>query len=422
MQKGETTAAESPLQNKLCNTQDPGVASTHLEHLMNNQINQPSRFRRLTSSARSLVKGHKVGASLAVGSLFLLSAAAIVNSTVDAAPKPTVNIDQCQNSSSVCDTASAGKWTNGNLGQNNSNYPEGTSVPFRAVMKNLVVDATYSLTLEWDTTVNGGKHGYDYLTTYNRTVAAADPCAGVTCSGPTNTLAIPTDPNVSGAGVTQIAGQVFTLNGGLFPANAASIANTGNLCATDPCNIATNPSAYTLSDPYTQNSATRIKLYFTAKATSAVLAWGGHVATQADWGAGMSAVDISGSPYHMMLLSFLCSNNSNCGTGRQDLSMSSSAVAPVVTTTTIPETTTTVPETTTTEPETTTTVGETTTTLGETTTTLAGTTTTITSDTSPAEFPTTGSNSDQLWWMATALIMLGGIAVLSLSFRNRKWH
>lgn len=382
-----------------------------------------------------MVRNHRFGSSLAVGSLLLLTVAAVVNSTVDAQTKPSANIDQCENLSTVCDSANAGNWTNGNLGQHNSTYPEGTSVPFRAVMHNLVVDSTYMVTLEWDTTVNSGDHAFDYLTSFNRTVVAADPCAGETCSSPTNTRAIPIDPNVTGAGVTQLSGQVFTLRGGEFPANGASIVNTGNLCATSPCNIATNPSAYTLSDPYTQNSSTRIKLYFTAKASTVVLAWGGHVASQADWGAGNSAIDIPGSPYHMMLLAFLCSDDPNCGTGRQDLSMSSAAVLPATTTTepatttTLEETTTTVEETTTTVEETTTTVEETTTTAGETTTTATSDTTpeefpttTITSDTSPEEFPSTGSNSRQLWTAAATLVLVGGIVVSSMTLRKKKWR
>src|SRR5262249_43353290 len=36
-------------------------------------------------------------------------------------------------------------------------------------------------------------------------------------------------------------------------------------------------------------------------AQTVVIAWGGHIASQADWGAGNSASFISGSPYHMSL-------------------------------------------------------------------------------------------------------------------------
>lgn len=403
---------------------DPAVAtSTSLEKHMNANTLSTSTLRRMLASTKSILRVHKVGSSLAIGSLMLLSVAAVVNSTVSAQTKPSADIDQCENVPATCDSSNSSNWTNGNLGQHNSSYPETSSVPFRAVMNNLVANSTYSILIEWDTTVNSGDHAFDYLTTFNRTEATADPCAGVTCSSPTNTLTIPVDPNVTAAGVTQLGGQVFTIRGGEFPANGASIANTGNLCATSSCSIATNPSAYTLSDPYTQNSSTRIRLYFTAKATTVVLAWGGHVAAQADWGAGNSAIDIPGSPYHMMLLSFLCSDDSNCGTGRQDLSMSSLAVAPV-TTTTDPSTTTTVEETTTTVEETTTTVQETTTTAGGDTTTTepANSTTTITSDTAPQIFPSTGSNSNRLWMLASTLILLGSFVVASVTLRNKKWR
>jgi hypothetical protein len=67
-------------------------------------------------------------------------------------------------------------------------------------------------------------------------------------------------------------------------------------------------------------------LWFTADAKSAVIAWGGHIATRADWGNDHSAVSISGSPYHMRLLDLSCSDADNCGVGNQDRSLSSRAV------------------------------------------------------------------------------------------------
>ena len=63
---------------------------------------------------------------------------------------------------------------------------------------------------------------------------------------------------------------------------------------------------------------------FTAANSTVVLAWGGHIASQIDWGAGNSAGSISGSPYHMRLLDL-----DNDGLGNMDRSLAAAAVAPV---------------------------------------------------------------------------------------------
>ena len=335
---------------------------------------------------------HQAGRRLAA--LFLLLVAAFaVNDQLLVSAKSAVSLDQCANLGSTCDTANPSQWQNGNLGSSNSHYSEGESVPYRAKFTDLSPGEMYSATIQWDTTKQG-KHAIDYLTGVARTETTADPCSGVTCVAPVSTLAVPLDSEVSGRGVTQVPGQAFRIDGGTFPAPGASIANTGNLCGASTCTVTANPSAYSLTGAYTGDSSTSTTVYFYAVGTTVVLSWGGHVASQADWGAGSSASSIAGSPYHMRVLDFACSSVANCSAGNEDRSMSSSAVLPPVTTTTLPPTTTTtipdsttttvvetttttVVETTTTLPPTTTTVVETTTTLPPTTTTLPPTTTTL---------------------------------------------
>ena len=71
------------------------------------------------------------------------------------------------------------------------------------------------MTIGYDTT-KGGRHAFDYLTSYNRTETLADPCAGLTCTGGSDPYAIPSDTQlVTGAphNVTQAAGDM-TLFGG----------------------------------------------------------------------------------------------------------------------------------------------------------------------------------------------------------------
>lgn len=332
--------------------------------------------------------------------MFLLTlTTAVLANRMTAEAKSSVTLDQCANLGQVCDTAHASQWQNGNLNQSNSEYPEGSTVPYRAHFTQLTTGQTYAATIEWDTTQQA-HHAIDYLTSAIRTVGTADPCAGISCTAPSNSLTIPVDPSVTAAGVTQIPAQAFHADGATFLTAGASVPNTGNLCASTPCVVPANPSAYSHTGDYTGNSSTSTTVYFVASGTDVVLSWGGHVATQADWGAGTSASSITGSPYHMRVLFFLCSDTANCSAGNEDRSMSNTAVAPV-TTTTVPATTTTSTTSTTLAPSTTTTsttsttsttttlAPTTTTTLPATTTTVPGTTTTVASTTTVAASTTT---------------------------------
>jgi hypothetical protein len=248
------------------------------------------------------------------------------DSPLQASVRPSVSLEQCSNLTTTCDTTHSANWQTGNLGSSNSDYVEGDSVPYRSIASNLTVGQTYKLELEWDTS-QSGKHAIDYPTSYNRTEGAANPCAGVSCSGGTNTLAIPVDPHVSGAGVIQVSGQSFTAFGATFPASGATVSNSGgNLCGSSTCSIPANPTAYSLNGTFTGTSETGFSIYFTATHSTAVIAWGGHIARRLDWGAGNSAGNISGSPYHMRVIDFQCSNVKNCSSGNMDRSLSAGAV------------------------------------------------------------------------------------------------
>lgn len=197
------------------------------------------------------------------------------------APNPT--LQQCANGTnpSAPITCAGGQWQNGNLNGSNSHYIEGESVSYRITFTGLAANSTGNTVLiEWDTT-EGGKHALDYLTSYDRTEAGSNPCSGVTgcVLGSPSTFAIPLDPNVSGGGVTQIAGQNFTIWGGTI----------------------TGVSSYTLTGTYGGTSSTGITLTFDVGADpdSVVIAFGGHISTRTDWGTGNSAIALSGSPYHM---------------------------------------------------------------------------------------------------------------------------
>jgi hypothetical protein len=220
------------------------------------------------------------------------------------AGNPSADLDQCANDplpSPVTDgcNVAASEWVNGNLGASKSAYREGDSIPYRMKFDNLSL-TSHTVIIKWDTT-KSSTHAIDYLTTFNRTVGNANPCLGVSgCNSAVfNTFAVPADPQVTGGGVTPIAGN-FRLYGGTI----------------------TGVSAYTYPDGagFTGDKSASIAITFTASVVNPVLAWGGHIATRQDWGATNSAVSISGSPYHMSLVDL------DGRGGSQDRSLSAEAV------------------------------------------------------------------------------------------------
>jgi uncharacterized repeat protein (TIGR01451 family) len=218
------------------------------------------------------------------------------------AANPSANLDQCANdqapspNTTGCATA-ANEWVNGNVNESKSVYLEGDSVPYRLLLDNLSI-GTHNVVIEWDTT-KADKHALDYITTYNRTVADANPCLGVTGCGTPTTFPIPVDPQVSGAGVTPVAGN-FTLFGGTISGVSAY--------------------SYPTGAGFTGDKSARITITFNAAQANPVLAWGGHIATRTDWGNDNSAVAISGSPYHTRLIDL------DGAGGNQDRSLAAAAV------------------------------------------------------------------------------------------------
>jgi uncharacterized repeat protein (TIGR01451 family) len=231
---------------------------------------------------------------------FLGTTILVVPAGVALAANPSADLDQCANGpapSSPTNGCNPDQWVNGNLGASKSIYREGDSIPYRMRFDNLSL-GSHDVIIEWDTT-KAGKHAIDYLTTWNRTVADADPCVGVSGCGASTTFPIPADPQVTGAGVTPIAGN-FTLFGGTVTA----------------------VSAYSYPDGsgFSGDKSARITITFTADVANPVLAWGGHIAIRSDWGNNGSAVAIPGSPYHMRLIDL------DGAGGNQDRSLSEDAV------------------------------------------------------------------------------------------------
>lgn len=262
---------------------------------MNHIIKQKSIRQRLWKTLNVFVGVSTVLNISMVGVLIRPLAAQAAN--------PSADIDQCANDPAPslhtdgCNTA-ATQWDNGNLGASKSVYFENDTIPYRLKFSNLSL-VSHTVTIEWDTT-KGGKHAIDYVKTWNATVADANPCLGVAgCTAPGNTFAIPADPQVTGAGVTPVAGN-FTLFGGTI--------------------TAVSPYSYSKGAGFTGDKSASVDITFTANVANPVLAWGGHIADRHDWGASNSAISIPGSPYHSRLLDLDGSG------GNQDRSLSADEV------------------------------------------------------------------------------------------------
>lgn len=267
---------------------------------------------------RVLESAHAPKFYLALGVVLALLALASVSTGVAYANPP--GFDQCANGSTGTNSCSDG-WINGNLGSSKAKYFEGDTVPQRIVFTGLSANTLYTITFGWDI-INGGKHSYDYLTTYNNTVTNADACDGTGISPCTASVtpAIPTDGYLTACSTPQVApkqqyfgslnaGQVFTYFGDVAGTSAPSAYS-----------ITTCPNA-------TGTVQNTITLTFTTGGTggTVVLAYGTHVGSSSDWGSGNSAANISGSSYHNSLIA--CSNNIG-GCGQRDNQMSTNAVTP----------------------------------------------------------------------------------------------
>ena len=243
------------------------------------------------------------------------------------AANPSASLEQVRNGSASSPT-NPPLWVKGNAGSSNAHYVEGYSVAYRTVMEDLPTGTPITLTLGYDIK-HSGKQALDYLTHYQRlephdlfghateTVDPTDDVSGV--SGvPDSTFPI-LAPSSSSSPVLGQPGDSFND----LPANerVMSLWN-GTITAI---------SYNTQGDLSASNSAeTHIDVTFTASSSTAVLSWGGHMASSNDWGSGNAAGGISGSPYHMRLIDWDLGN-----LGNQDRSLSAGAVTPAPATITV---------------------------------------------------------------------------------------
>ncbi|QQS34416.1 MAG: carboxypeptidase regulatory-like domain-containing protein [Acidobacteriota bacterium] len=215
---------------------------------------------------------------------------------------------QCRNGPNGAPEPCTGtNWVNGNLNGSQAHYLEGESVPYRLAMTGLTVGPTHTVTIEYDTT-EGGKHAIDYLTSFDRTETDASPCDGTLNCDPLvhDHFEIPIDVNVTIGhdGIPGTADDIAQVPGAftIFNGTVLSVSN------------------YTMLGTFAGKSQVKVSITFTNTDPNVVLAWGGHIATRADWGVGNSAVAISGAPFHMRLIDLDGSG------GNQDRGLQANAV------------------------------------------------------------------------------------------------
>ena len=237
------------------------------------------------------------------------------------AAKAAVSLEQCRNGAASgpnnCEALGGSSgWVNGNVGGSQGHLLEGYSIPYRAIMTDIPTGSSITLVLGYDIK-HGGVNALDYLTHYQRLLPhgvfghaaeTVDPWDGVNgLSGTITTFAIPTPDTAN----SPVPGQPAT-SFGLLPATERVMTLNGGTIA----NV-----AYTSQGDLTASqSETRIAITFTADSSTAVLAWGGHIARGDEWN-GASASAISGSPYHMRAKGWNLGN-----VGNQDRSLSADAV------------------------------------------------------------------------------------------------
>lgn len=210
----------------------------------------------------------------------------------------SANLDQCADLvKGVHVPCSGSQWQNGNLNTNNSDYTEGQSNPYLALLTGMTPGQTVSVTIQYAFTTQND-HAHDYLTSWDRN-ETGDLCSVQACPPGTftTTLPIPLDPILPSCGfnppVVQVPGVFTGVNITLISASY----------------VGTHACEGTSID-------VTVAVTFTVGSPDGMLAWGGHIARQTDWGIGKTASSLTGSPYHMRLLEWTYGN-----IGNQDRSM-----------------------------------------------------------------------------------------------------
>jgi hypothetical protein len=230
----------------------------------------------------------------------------------------------------------------GNSNHSKAHFEEGNSVPYKIEFGTLQPNVQYKVRIGFDVKKNG-KYALDYLTGFqNLQFNASDVAESVqpligssleNVSGITaNYFPIPSPQFSSVASFNTTASASFqnlkssSLNPEVtVPSSdiSASVKNKGNMGI---WNATINSINYVGNvNTAGQTESVYVEVVFTKanNMNAVLLAWGGHIASIADWGLGNSASAIPGSPYHMYVdyisttgttPNIICSGNMDCQT------------------------------------------------------------------------------------------------------------
>lgn len=252
----------------------------------------------------------------------------IANSTTDGTElarmtftdSPADDIDQCANGGVGNPVISPCNWVNGNVNQTKAHYVEGQSVPYHIIMSGLSTSGSHTLVIGFDVK-QSGKFALDYITSNDRISETVNPC--LKASGPAVSLCVLTSP-VPADIIPSPSGYT-----GSAPAGGVTSATSFNNLVTAEGiqrvkiyngNI-TGVSYTTNADMNAASSEARVTITFTATNSTVVVSWGGHISKNSDY-PGLSAVSLSGSPYHTRL------NSLDGSGGNQDKQLAAAAVLP----------------------------------------------------------------------------------------------
>lgn len=224
----------------------------------------------------------------------------------------TVRLEQGFNGGIGQTPVSPVTWSTGNSNNSNSHFFEGQSIPYRVTISRLRSNFNGVIEIEWDTRING-KSAIDYITGFDRICEVVEPVRG-----------LPYGSNAYQYASIPLPGSENTLPATSFtkiPASERLLAIHGGRFGA---------ISYVVQQSPTSTSAiTRIRIDFTATGTlsgtnnTVVIAWGGHIADEKDWGDGNSASSISGSPYRTRLVSL---NGQAIGTQNRSVQAESTSI------------------------------------------------------------------------------------------------
>ncbi|MGE5424860.1 MAG: T9SS type A sorting domain-containing protein [Syntrophothermus sp.] len=241
--------------------------------------------------------------------------------------QPAANLDQSRNGLFSAPTSPI-EWQNGNVNSSQAHMVEDYSNPYRVVMTNMPTNGTVvTLDIEWDTR-DGSKNSFDFITGYDN----LEPHA-IWGTHTTPELVQPLDGYPALSGFTEV--QIPILMPGILNTSTAlqgywtgfNTRKPGldymSLWGGNITGVAT-PFQYLAEGSVTAAAAsTSARITFKSTSSTVILAWGGHIAREQDWGTGLSAGGISGSSYHTRLLTWSLGN-----LGNQDRSLQAAAVIP----------------------------------------------------------------------------------------------